>query len=126
VWPRQIPIEGKPADVTAIVESYGKAMPQSALPKLLIVAEPGAIILVGASALGDLADLVGRKRMFIAEMVIFSLFLVALTLVPNFPILVLCVFGAGVALGCDYPTAHMMISSESPDIGAWPLLPFRL
>jgi haloalkane dehalogenase len=44
VWPRQIPIEGEPADVTAVVESYGKAMSQSALPKLLIVGEPGAII----------------------------------------------------------------------------------
>ena len=44
LWPRQIPIEGEPADVTAIVESYGKAMSQSALPKLLIVGEPGAII----------------------------------------------------------------------------------
>lgn len=44
VWPRQIPIEGEPADVTAIVESYGKAMSESALPKLLIVGEPGAII----------------------------------------------------------------------------------
>jgi haloalkane dehalogenase len=43
-WPRQIPIEGDPADVTAIVESYGKAMSQSALPKLLIVAEPGVLI----------------------------------------------------------------------------------
>src|SRR5262249_59650160 len=44
VWPRQIPIEGKPADVTAICESYGKAMSQSQIPKLLIVGEPGAIV----------------------------------------------------------------------------------
>jgi haloalkane dehalogenase len=44
VWPRQIPIEGEPADVTAIAESYGKAMSQSPIPKLLIVGEPGAII----------------------------------------------------------------------------------
>jgi haloalkane dehalogenase len=44
VWPRQIPIDGEPADVTAIAESYGKAMSQSALPKLLIVGEPGAIL----------------------------------------------------------------------------------
>jgi haloalkane dehalogenase len=43
-WPRQIPIEGEPADVTAIAENYGKAMSQSALPKLLIVGDPGAII----------------------------------------------------------------------------------
>ena len=44
VWPRQIPVEGEPADVTAIVESFGKAMSQSALPKLLIVGQPGAIV----------------------------------------------------------------------------------
>jgi len=44
VWPRQIRIEGEPADVTQIVKQYGKAMSQSALPKLLIVGEPGAII----------------------------------------------------------------------------------
>ena len=44
VWPRQIPVEGEPADVTAIVESFGKAMSQSALPKLLIVGQPAAIV----------------------------------------------------------------------------------
>ena len=43
-WPRQIPIEGEPADVTAIVESYGSWLSQSELPKLLILGEPGAII----------------------------------------------------------------------------------
>ena len=46
VWPRQIPVEGEPADVTAIVESFGKAMSQSALPKLLIVGQLGAIVRV--------------------------------------------------------------------------------
>jgi haloalkane dehalogenase len=44
VWPRQIPIDGEPADATAMAESYGKAMSQSAIPKLLIVGEPGAIV----------------------------------------------------------------------------------
>jgi haloalkane dehalogenase len=44
VWPRQIPVEGEPADVTAIVESYREAMTKSPVPKLLIVGEPGAII----------------------------------------------------------------------------------
>ena len=44
VWPRQIPVEGEPADVTAIAERYGKAMAQSTHPKLLIVGEPGAIM----------------------------------------------------------------------------------
>src|SRR5260370_18576906 len=40
VWPRQIPVEGEPADVTAIVEEYGRAMTRSSLPKLLIACDP--------------------------------------------------------------------------------------
>jgi len=44
IWPRQIPVEGEPADVTAIVESYGNAISRSTVPKLLIVGQPGAII----------------------------------------------------------------------------------
>lgn len=43
-WPRQIPIEGEPADVTAIVEDYGRWLSRSELPKLLILSEPGAIM----------------------------------------------------------------------------------
>src|SRR5258708_11292089 len=44
VWPRQIPIEGDPADVTAIVERYGGWLSGCPIPKLLIVGQPGAII----------------------------------------------------------------------------------
>lgn len=44
VWPRQIPVEGEPADVTAIVENYGAWLSKSAIPKLLVLGEPGAII----------------------------------------------------------------------------------
>jgi MFS transporter, putative metabolite transport protein len=33
-------------------------------------------------------------------------------LAANLPIVILCLFGAGVALGCDYPTAHMVISES--------------
>ena len=43
-WPRQIPIEGEPADVAAIVDSYSQWLSQSDLPKLFINAEPGAIL----------------------------------------------------------------------------------
>ena len=43
-WPRQIPIEGEPADVTAIAADYAAWLSVSAVPKLLIVAEPGAIL----------------------------------------------------------------------------------
>lgn len=43
-WPRQIPIEGEPPDVVAIVEDYAAWLAESPIRKLLIVAEPGAIL----------------------------------------------------------------------------------
>ena len=43
-WPREIPIEGFPEDVTEIVTNYAKFMAESAFPKLFINAEPGAIL----------------------------------------------------------------------------------
>jgi haloalkane dehalogenase len=43
-WPRQIPIEGEPADVVEIVRSYATWLASSDLPKLFINAEPGAIL----------------------------------------------------------------------------------
>lgn len=42
-WPRNIPIEGDPADVVAIVEEYGQWLANSDVPKLFVNAEPGAI-----------------------------------------------------------------------------------
>ena len=43
-WPRQIPIEGQPADVVEIVNAYGPWLAESDIPKLFINAEPGAIL----------------------------------------------------------------------------------
>ena len=43
-WPREIPIDGEPADVTDIVDSYGKWLASTDTPKLFINAEPGAIL----------------------------------------------------------------------------------
>jgi haloalkane dehalogenase len=43
-WPRQIPIEGHPADVVAVVEDYSAWLAQSNIPKLFINAEPGSIL----------------------------------------------------------------------------------
>ena len=50
-WPREIPIDGDPADVAAIVDGYARWLAESRLPKLFIDAEPGTI-------------LVGRQRQF--------------------------------------------------------------
>ncbi len=43
-WPRQIPIEGEPADVVEIVDAYGQWLAGSEVPKLFVNAEPGAIL----------------------------------------------------------------------------------
>jgi len=44
-WPRQIPVDGEPADVTAIVSDYARWLSvDSTLPKLFVNAEPGAIL----------------------------------------------------------------------------------
>lgn len=50
-WPRQIPLDGEPADVAAIAERYSAWLAETETPKLFINAEPGAI-------------LVGRQRDF--------------------------------------------------------------
>ena len=50
-WPRQIPLDGEPADVAAIAERYAAWLGESPIPKLFINADPGAI-------------LVGRQREF--------------------------------------------------------------
>jgi haloalkane dehalogenase len=46
-WPREIPIDGEPADVTQIVAGYSAWLATSDVPKLFINADPGSI-LVGA------------------------------------------------------------------------------
>jgi len=46
-WPRQIPLDGEPADVVAIVAAYADWLAHSPVPKLFVNADPGAI-LVGA------------------------------------------------------------------------------
>ena len=47
IWPRQIPIEGEPADVTAIASAYADWLATSSVPKLWLKAEPGGILAGG-------------------------------------------------------------------------------
>ncbi len=73
-------------------------------------------ILIGAVTLGGMSDRFGRKLMFIVEMLIFVAFLVGLVFAPNYLLIVVCLFAIGLALGCDYPTAHMIISESIPSL----------
>ena len=44
-WPREIPIDGEPEDVTNIVSDYADWLAISDIPKLFINADPGAILI---------------------------------------------------------------------------------
>lgn len=46
-WPRQIPLDGEPADVVEVVQSYADWLSRTQVPKLFVNADPGAI-LIGA------------------------------------------------------------------------------
>lgn len=104
-----------------VVFMTGVALPLIAREFGLTPAQHGLVsaatllgILIGASALGSLADHLGRKPLFIAEMVLFTLFLALITVTPSFSWLIACLLGMGLALGCDYPTAHLVISESTP------------
>ena len=70
-------------------------------------------ILIGATALGGLSDRFGRRPIFVLEMALFAIFLVLILFSSSVPWLVACLFGMGLALGCDYPTAHLVISEST-------------
>jgi MFS family permease len=106
-----------------VVFMTGVALPLMAHEFHLLTAEKGIIsaasltgILVGAVLLGGLSDYFGRRRMFIAEMFVFVAFLAVLILCNDFISVSICLFGLGLALGCDYPTAHMIISENIPSL----------
>lgn len=43
-WPRQIPIDGEPAEVVKVVQDYSAWLAGSDVPKLFVNAEPGSIL----------------------------------------------------------------------------------
>jgi haloalkane dehalogenase len=45
VWPRELPIDGEPAEVVEIVKRYGAWLAQSTVPKLFIDADPGSLLI---------------------------------------------------------------------------------
>jgi haloalkane dehalogenase len=44
VWPRQIPIDGEPADVVDIVQQFAAFLSHSPIPKLAIFGDPGSFL----------------------------------------------------------------------------------
>ena len=48
-WPREIPIDGEPADVAEIAAAYADWLATSRVPKLFVKAEPGLLLAGGAN-----------------------------------------------------------------------------
>jgi len=43
-WPREIPIDGEPADVVALVDDYARWLSSTPIPKLFVNGNPGSIL----------------------------------------------------------------------------------
>jgi haloalkane dehalogenase len=43
-WPRELPIEGEPADVIRVIEENARWLGESDVPKLLLTFDPGALV----------------------------------------------------------------------------------
>jgi len=43
-WPREIPVDGEPADVVALVEEYARWLSATPIPKLFVNGNPGSIL----------------------------------------------------------------------------------
>jgi haloalkane dehalogenase len=48
-WVREIPVDGEPADVNAIVAAYADWLATSSVPKLFVKGDPGGILAVSSN-----------------------------------------------------------------------------
>ena len=69
---------------------------------------------LGAVAAGWLADRFGRKTVFAATMLVYSVFTGLCAFAPDLPALLLCRFFVGVGLGGQLPVAVSLVSEYAP------------
>jgi MFS transporter, putative metabolite:H+ symporter len=82
--------------------------------KALVISSGFAGMLFGASILGTLADRLGRRRVFLANLVIFSVFSFAAAFSPNLAWLAVLRFCAGFGLGGELSLADTYLSELLP------------
>ncbi|MGY1643515.1 MFS transporter [Geodermatophilus sp. SYSU D00703] len=67
-------------------------------------------VLGGSLVAGTLTDLLGRRRLFVASIAVFSLAMLACALAPSFGAFAVCRFAAGLGIGGLLPTAVALTS----------------
>ncbi|MBZ3905391.1 MFS transporter [Streptomyces griseiscabiei] len=72
-------------------------------------------IAIGAAIGGRLGDLVGRKRVYTLDLLVFTAGVAVLFSAVNTPMLYVGVIVAGLAMGADLPTSLALIAENSPD-----------
>ena len=68
---------------------------------------------IGAFVFGRIADVIGRKKVYIAVAVIMIIGAIASALAPGFVFLVVARFVLGLGIGGDYPVSAVLMSEYS-------------
>src|SRR5919199_321572 len=82
--------------------------------KALVIASGFGGMFVGASTLGALADRIGRRRTFLLEILVYSVFTLAAAFSPNLAVLAVLRFCAGIGLGGELSLADTYLSEPPP------------
>jgi inositol transporter-like SP family MFS transporter len=83
---------------------------------LIAAIGPNAIgAAVGAFIGGRLGDLLGRKRIYQYDLLVYALGIAIIVLSVNTPMLLLGTFIVGIAVGADVPTSLALVGEFSPD-----------
>ncbi|HEY0187938.1 MAG TPA: MFS transporter [Cellulomonas sp.] len=104
-----------------VLSIIGVALVQLGPELGLDAAQTGAVgvaalvgLFLGTSIGGWLTDRIGRKRMFVIDILGIGLLSVATSFVPNALLLVVLRFGIGLFIGADYPIATSLIAELTP------------
>ena len=71
-------------------------------------------IAIGALAFGYLADRIGRKRLFVATLILYSIAAIATAAAPNFMIFIIFRFVTALGVGGEYSAVTSAISEFTP------------
>lgn len=90
---------------------------------LLAAIGPNAIgAALGAFIGGRLGDLLGRKRIYQFDLIVYALGILLIAVTFNIPMLLIGTFIVGVAVGADVPTSLALVGEFAPDKGRGKLL----